>query len=188
VEATVKKLFLVPLLLAAAVAALVVPGGTVAGAAASGCGVTWGSLPKTSAPLSVSPVANVRAGQHPCFDRIVVDIAGPAGGYNVRYVPQVVQDGSGLPVPLAGGAFIQLTVHDPAYDANGNPTYTPRDPRHVVNVNGYRTFRQAAWAGSFEGYSTIGLGVRARLPFRVFALAGPGANSRLVVDVAHSWT
>jgi hypothetical protein len=29
--------------------------------------------------------------------------------------------------------------------------------------------------------------VRARLPFRVFSLAGPGAGSRLVIDVAHRW-
>jgi hypothetical protein len=32
-----------------------------------------------------------------------------------------------------------------------------------------------------------GLGVRARLPFRAFVLAGPADGSRLVVDVAHRW-
>ncbi|BAS14136.1 conserved hypothetical protein [Arthrobacter sp. Hiyo8] len=44
-----------------------------------------------------------------------------------------------------------------------------------------------AFAGSFEGYTSLGLGVRARLPFRVFTLAGPGTGSRLVIDVAHMW-
>jgi hypothetical protein len=29
--------------------------------------------------------------------------------------------------------------------------------------------------------------VRARLPFRVFVLRGPGSGSRLVIDVAHRW-
>jgi len=29
--------------------------------------------------------------------------------------------------------------------------------------------------------------VRARLPFRVLTLDGPGSGSRLVVDVAHYW-
>jgi hypothetical protein len=52
----------------------------------------------------------------------------------------------------------------------------------LVNVTGYRTFRQVAWAGSYEGESTVGLGTRARLPFRVFILPG-----HLVVDVAHAW-
>jgi hypothetical protein len=54
-------------------------------------------------------------------------------------------------------------------------------------VTGYRTFRQVAFLGTFEGYTTIGLGVRARLPFRVQVLAGPGAGSRLVIDVGHRW-
>ncbi|HEX2064459.1 MAG TPA: hypothetical protein VHE80_08555 [Acidimicrobiales bacterium] len=42
-------------------------------------------------------------------------------------------------------------------------------------------------AGTFEGRSTFGLGVWARLPFRVFKLDGPGTSSRIVVDVAHRW-
>jgi hypothetical protein len=42
-------------------------------------------------------------------------------------------------------------------------------------------------AGSFEGLTTIGLGVRAKLPFRVFTLNGPDGHSRLVIDVAHRW-
>ena len=54
---------------------------------------------------------------------------------------------------------------------------------------GYSTFRQVAWAGSFEGYTTLALGVRARLPFRVFVLpARPGpTRTALVIDVAHRW-
>ena len=43
---------------------------------------------------------------------------------------------------------------------------------NVVNVTGFRTFRQVAWGGSFEGSTTLGLGVRARLPFRVTVLDG----------------
>ena len=54
-------------------------------------------------------------------------------------------------------------------------------------MTGWTTFRQVAYAGSFEGQTSFGLGVRARLPFRVFTLAGPGAGSRIVVDVAHRW-
>jgi len=33
-----------------------------------------------------------------------------------------------------------------------------------------------AWAGSLEGASTVGLGVRARLPFRALVLPGPGGG------------
>ena len=52
-----------------------------------------------------------------------------------------------------------------------------------VNLTGYRTFRDARFVGSFEGDTQIGLGVRARLPFRVWVTDG-----RIVVDVAHNWT
>ena len=151
------------------------------------CGLVWGSLVKADPAMSQAKVMNVRTGQHYCFDRLVIDLNGPVAGYTVRYVPQVMQDGSGLPVPLRGQAFIQLTVNAPAYDDNGNPTYNPANKNELADVTGYQTFRQVAWAGSFEGYSTIGLGVRARLPFRVFTLAGPDTGSRLVVDVAHFW-
>jgi hypothetical protein len=47
-----------------------------------------------------------------------------------------------------------------------------------------------AYAGSFEGSTTLALGVRARLPFRVFTVAGtPNSDDtpRLVIDVAHRW-
>jgi hypothetical protein len=132
-------------------------------------------------------MANVRTGQHYCFDRLVLDLSGPGGGYNVRYVTGVSEDGSGRPVPLRGQAFLQVIAQNPAYDDNGNATYSPGNRNELSNVSGYQTFRQVAYAGSFEGQTTIGLGVRARLPFRVFTLDGPGNASRLVIDVAHFW-
>ena len=150
------------------------------------CGLVWGSLAKADPAMSQAKVVNVRTGQHYCFDRLVIDLNGPVAGYTVRYVPQVSQDGSGVPVPLRGQAFIQLTVNAPAYDA-GQPTYSPANKDELSNVGGYQTFRQVAWAGSFEGYTSLGVGVRGRLPFRVFTLAGPDSGSRLVVDVAHYW-
>ena len=151
------------------------------------CGLVWGSLVKADPAMIQSKVVNVRTGQHYCFDRLVIDLNGPVAGYTVRYVPQVTQDGSGFGVPVRGLAFLQVTVNSPAYDGNGNATYNPADKSELMNVGGYQTFRQVAWAGSFEGYSSLGLGVRARLPFRVFSLAGPDAGSRLVIDVAHFW-
>jgi len=101
-------------------------------------------------------------------------------------VPEVYADPSGELVPLRGGAKLEVVVYAPAYDEYAT-TYQPADPRELVNVTGFTTFRQIAWAGSFEGQSNIGLGVRARLPFRVFTVDGPGTGSRLVVDVAHQW-
>lgn len=156
--------------------------------AAPYCGITWGSLDKSAGTLSDDPLFDVRAGRHGCYDRLVLDFDGSPAGYTVRYVSAVPAQGSGNAIPLRGGAFLEIALKAPAYDpATGTPTYTPANSKELVNVTGYRTFRQASWGGSFEGYTTVGLGVRARLPFRVFTLAGPGDGSRIVIDVAHQW-
>jgi len=150
------------------------------------CGITWGSLAKTSRTLAAGPVAGVRAGRHTCYDRLVVDLKGMAPGYTVKYVSNVYTEGQGALVPLRGGAKLLVVVNAPAYTQNGAPSFTPGNPREVVDVTGYTTFRQVAWAGTFEGYTSMGLGVRARLPFRVFTLTD-ATTSRLVIDVAHRW-
>ncbi|MGY1837099.1 hypothetical protein ACI79P_18545 [Blastococcus sp. SYSU DS0510] len=173
--------------------------GLVAPASAAGttagpyCGLVWGSLPEGSAAtVGGATVTDVRAGRHACFDRLVVDLGGPAaaGGYSVRYVDAVHQVGTGDVVPLAGGAALEVVVQAPAYDGHGRPTYLPPSRSEVVDVDGFRTLEQVAWAGSFEGSTTLGVGTRARLPFRTFTLVGtPGDDQavRLVVDVAHRW-
>ena len=101
--------------------------------------------------------------------------------WRVGYVTSVKSDGSGAVVPLRGGAFLQIAV-----GAN-NHDFAPANRRELANVCGFTTFRQVASAGGFEGYSSVGLGVRARLPFRVLTLAGPGDAVRVVIDVAHAW-
>jgi len=150
------------------------------------CGITWGSLDKSAGALSQAPVTNVRAGRHDCYDRLVIDIAGADNGFTVSY-ESTVYDQGGAAIALRGGAFLAINLLNPAYDEDGASTYDPSNPRELVNVAGWRTFRQAAWGGSYEGYTTIGLGVRARLPFRAFSLDGPGGASRVVIDVAHKW-
>jgi hypothetical protein len=172
------------LALTTALAALVLPG---TAQAAPTCGITWGSLAKqvgNSAPAAVSTeLTNARAGRHACYDRLVLDITGATqvNSWRVAYVRQVTADGSGAVVPLRGGGFLQITA------AANNHDYTPANRREMANVAGFTTFRQVAWAGGFEGYSSVGLGVRARLPFRVMALAGPGHTVHVVIDVAHRW-
>lgn len=172
-------------------------GGAVLGAtalagpasAAPGCSTTWGSTPEIANGSAVGTVDEIRTGKHACFDRIVIDVDGAAGtdiGYRVEYVARVTQDGSGAAVPLRGAADLHIVVWNPAYEG-GTATYDPANDAEAENVAGYRTFRQVAWAGSFEGVSSIGLGVRARLPFRVLVLDGPGDDARLVIDVAHTW-
>ena len=157
------------------------------------CGQVWGSLPEVvTSETAGEVVSDVRSGRHVCFDRLVIDLRGPATGepaYDVRYVDAAAEQGSGRAVPVRGGAVLRVQVDAPAYDG-GSPTYLPDTRAEVVDVSGYETFRQVAWAGSFEGRTCLVVGTRARLPLRTFVLlgdAGTDRSARLVVDVGHRW-
>lgn len=156
--------------------ALLIP--TTATASAASCVTPWGSLPKSDLTMGTGEVDTVRTGRHECFDRVVVDIDGPPAGYHVAYVPEVTADGSGVVVPTPGGARLQVIVRHPSFAS------TPVG-RSVADVRGFQTLRSVVYAGSFEGQTTYGVGVRARLPFRVFSI--DGGHGRIIVDVAHRW-
>ena len=177
-----------------AVAALVILGGLTSPAMASApaapaaaprassCATHWGSKPKHAGTMVRSAVLRVRAGQHACFDRLVIDMGrAPTPGYRVEDVARIVQDPLGKVIRVRGGAKLHIKVLAPASSG------FPANSLELAKVDGFRTFRQVVGAGSFEGVSSVGLGVRARLPFSVLALNGPGRQSRLVIDVAHQW-
>lgn len=148
-----------------------------ADASAASCPTGWGSLAESAGDLTMSraPITAVRAGRQPCYDRVVFDVAGPLGAYRVQYVSQITGIASGNPISVGGGARLRVTVFDPA-----GTMIVPR-------VDGFEALRAIVNAGSFEGVTEFGVGVRARLPFRTFVLDGPGTSHRLVLDVAHHW-
>ncbi len=173
---------LVVALLVLAGAAVGVPSASAAPIASAACPTGGGSVARAVPDLGVPPLVAVRAARHACYDRVVFEMDGPVAGYDIRYLRQVVQDGSGAAVPGRGGARLQVVLHHPAHDEAGRPTWSGD-----VGVRGFSTLRSVVHAGSFEGHTTFGVGTRARLPFRVFVLPGPHGHSRLVLDVAHSW-
>ena len=177
----------------ALVALTVVLGGLIAGTGAATastpyCGITWGSTAKAGGTLSSAPLVQVRTGRHDCWDRVVFEFAGPVKGFSVAY-GQTWTEGQGLALSpyTAGGALLRVSLKAPAYDANHVATVPYRTGEHAANALGYRTLRDVVFGGSFEGYTTFAVGVRAQLPYRVFVLSGPGTHSRIVLDVAHQW-
>ncbi|MFC0006367.1 AMIN-like domain-containing (lipo)protein [Micromonospora siamensis] len=177
-------------LLAAALllAALVAGGPGTASGATAYCGITWGSGAKAAGTLSGAPLVEVRAGQDTCWDRVVFEFDGPVTGYSVAYGETYTEgQGAAMSPYTAGGALISVSLRAPAYDATHLATVPYRVGDHAVNAFGYRTLRDVVFGGSFEGYTTFAVGVRAQLPFRVFVLSGPDSHSRIVLDVAHQW-
>jgi hypothetical protein len=153
----------------------------------------WGTGPRSgSMAMSQAPLYLVRVGQHPCYDRVVLDVNGPETvGYAVRYVPVVEADGSGEPVPVAGAATLEVIVRAPILgaDSQGHQpgTRMPRIGEDLVapeRLAAWNSLRHVAFAGSFEGQTTVTVGVRTQLPVRVF-VTGDRGYRHIVVDIAH---
>jgi hypothetical protein len=152
--------------------------------AAPYCGITWGSGVKTAGATTTRSLTNIRTGQHDCYDRMVFDVSGTsATGYRVEYVSNVYADPSGQLISLSGGAKLRVVVNSPVNNGS-TVTYNATVGKTLpgVNLAGYQTFKDAKFAGSFEGKTSVGLGVRALLPFRVTV-----SENHVIVDVAHYW-
>ncbi|HZD68842.1 MAG TPA: hypothetical protein VFA45_07975 [Actinomycetes bacterium] len=81
----------------------------------AGLALAFAPAPAMAAPASPQPTAQapripelvaVRAAHHPGFDRVVFEFRGSLPSHRVGYVGSLVQDGSGRPVDLAGGAIL----------------------------------------------------------------------------------
>ena len=142
------------------------------------------ALPPFTTAAKTSPASGgqaelfgVAAGCHSTYDRFVVRARFAKPGYDVRYVKQVVEDGSGDPVPLEGRRRIRVIVRDARAHTQGGTNLVPRTVTPRCS-----NLRQIKNAGDFEGVVTFGLGLRRRTGFRVFRLTNP---TRIVIDVAH---
>jgi hypothetical protein len=153
----------------------------------------WGTRPVVgSTVMTPSPLYLTRVGQHACYDRVVFDINGPeAVGFAARYVPVVLADASGKPVPVAGRAAFEVTVRAPIFgtDNQGNQPWVkpPALGQNLVapaTIAGWSSLRAVTFAGSFEGQTTVAVGVRERLPFRVF-VSSSGSYQHVVLDISH---
>jgi hypothetical protein len=128
--------------------------------------------------LAVVPtLAEVRVGGHATFDRVVFELEGDRPGHDVRYVDEIVQDGSGFPIPLDGRAFLQVSLF-PATALSEEGPFGP-----LPSVAGLAALRDLAFAGDFEAVVTFGIGVAQRTGFRVLQLDSP---SRVAIDITHT--
>ena len=140
------------------------------------------ALAATPAGAQSAPtLVDVRAGRHPGFDRVVFELQGAVPEHHVRYVDQLVEDGSGAPVSVAGSADLEVVFQGAnAHDEDGTPSVSPRrfSP-------GLAAVKEVAQIGDFEAVVSYGIGLDRRRPLTVSTLSGP---SRLVIDVSTAAT
>ncbi|HEY6592456.1 MAG TPA: hypothetical protein VI751_15760 [Actinomycetota bacterium] len=130
---------------------------------------------------STPTLVDVRVGRHPGFDRVVFEFRGGLPDHRVSYVDQLVEDGSGRPVSVAGAADLQVVFQGAnAHEEDGSPSLSPRRL-----APGLPAVKEVALVGDFEAVVGYGIGIDRRRPVTVSTLSGP---SRLVIDVATTGT
>lgn len=132
--------------------------------------------PGAPAAQSVPTLVGIRAAHHPGFDRIVFDFdGGVPASRRVRYVDELIADGSGLPVRIAGRAILRVRFEPAQAHTEAGEVLVPR--RRTFALPNIMT---AVRSGDFESVTTYGIGLAKRTDFEVFTLHNP---SRVVVDI-----
>ena len=158
--------------------------GTVPAPPGGSGGGAWTSGPLTVVhDVAVPPVPQllrIRSAAHPDegYDRIVFDIDGALPGYTVRYVDEVRQDPSDLPVNVPGRRYLVITFTPAqAHTDAGQSLISPQ--RRTLD---YPMMRGYVLVGDFEGYVSVAIGLDDVVGFRVGEL--PGQPGRIYLDVA----
>src|SRR6266496_4826374 len=120
-----------------------------------GGGVTAAAQPAPSIPT----LTDIRVGQHPGYDRIVLDFdGGPAPTVTNKWTDELLSDGSGEVFWLTGEHFVSVvSTLAAAHDGAGNSTYTGAER---FRTRGLRNVMAVGLTGDFEGYVSVGLGTR----------------------------
>lgn len=125
--------------------------------------------------VASNAVVAVRVGQHPGYDRIVIEFASGVPSYTVtrQSTSTFTRSPRGDQVTLEGNAGVLIVIHSVSnWTSYAGPTaFHP----------GYPYLGQALLVENFEGYQQWALGIQGTPALRVFTLASP---SRLVVDVS----
>ncbi|WRZ56967.1 hypothetical protein OG534_11045 [Streptomyces sp. NBC_01294] len=131
--------------------------------------------PQTQTPL----VVNARWGGHATFDRIVIDLQGYVPTVTVTPVSQLIYDGSGKPVPLAGKHFLEIRLNPAAaHNDAGESVYKGPKLQKIY----LSKLKGMALTGDYEGYVTFGAAFDTLPYYRAYTLHSP---ERFVVDIAH---
>lgn len=130
-----------------------------------------------------APMIGISGANEGCYDSLTLDLDPAAGspGYIIGYVFDVTAQGSGEAIPLAGGAAIQVIIDSATHDEDFASTLPAAvDLENMVDVADFGVVRQVGFGGSFEGMTTIGIGVESEQPFIVEV-----TSQQLTIKIAH---
>jgi hypothetical protein len=142
------------------------------------------TLPLIAGPpagaVTIPTVVAVRAAHHPGYDRLVLQFSGGLPTtVHAAWKTQILHPQTGLPVPIAGHAFAEVSA-TPAqgHSSSGHVTLARRITFALPNLT------ELVVTEDFEAHVTVALGLQRHTSLHVFRLTSP---SRLVIDVGTTW-
>ncbi len=141
----------------------------------------WGVNQKVSTSMTSSQVHGATTSNSKCYERLAINVGNSNVHYNVRYADSVPTQGEGSSLSLNGNAKMQIDFMGASYNDEGQTVYPAviKQTLPGIKISGYSVIKDAKWGGSFEGQSTIGLGVENKLPFRVLT-----EDNQIIIDIA----
>jgi hypothetical protein len=145
-------------------------------------GASLAPVAAISRPQPEPPVTTVvafRAAYHaeakPRYDRVVFELDQQLPEHlRVEYVAQLIEDGSGLPVSVAGNRILQVTLSPTnAHTEQGKATISRRVRYTLPNV------KEVVLVSDFEGTVSFGIGLTWKAEYRFFTETNP---TRVVID------
>ena len=137
---------------------------------------------KRALALTTTPLLKrIRGASHVGYDRVVFEFDGPVpANFDVSFVPEIIGDPSGLPVPVIGQALLGVTFSlANGHDEDGN-VFTD-----AITTLGLKNVIQVVRSGDFEAVLSFGIGLAKQTQFSVFTLTNP---SRVVIDIKATFT
>jgi|694.fasta_scaffold26350_5 hypothetical protein len=137
---------------------------------------------KRALALAATPLLKkIRGASHVGYDRVVFEFDGPVpADFDVSFVPAIIGDPSGLPVPVIGQALLGVTFSlANGHDEDGN-VFTD-----AITTLGLKNVIQVVRSGDFEAVLSFGIGLSKQTQFSVFTLTNP---SRVVIDIKATFT
>lgn len=123
-------------------------------------------------------IADVRAGSHDGYDRVVFEFTGTGSpGFLTRYTGEPLQQASGLPMDVAGNAYLDVMIQGtPMGSMPAREDLIKAGPMDVGTGN----VKGVTHGGVFEADTQYVIGLDKQRPYNVYALDNP---VRLVVDI-----
>ena len=137
---------------------------------------------KRALALAATPLLKkIRGASHVGYDRVVFEFDGPVpANFDVSFVPEIIGDPQGLPVPVIGQALLGVTFSlANGHDEDGN-VFTD-----AITTLGLKNVIQVVRSGDFEAVLSFGIGLAKQTEFSVFTLTNP---SRVVIDIKATFT